>query len=407
MLEIKLRSGLLILLCLGMNQVAASEWFVEPSASLRTEFDDNIRLLANNKTDAYGFIAGLTANSGLRSELYNIAVKTGVDIYEYWGQNNLDRQNFNFSLNSDYLWTEKNRLALNIDYVRDTSLTSELLTTGNLGVNQVGRQSFSIAPSWSYSLSDTQSIKAGYVHQDVSYEKNSVTSLTSYLIDSVDLTYSHQWNPAWQYFATLGAYRYDLVDAPTTIDNFSANVGADFKYSETLSFNFMLGARETESQFGAALTPQQQALYDYLKIPSATKSSSLGSLFSVGMKKQFEVASLNLIYSRNTSPTGGGVVLETDSFNGNYEHRLTEQFKAQLSTEISLNSSTTSATTTYNRDYYGVEPKLIWNVNRQTDMVLGYRYRTQNYTATNVSATGNTFFVYVNYAWDKFFGNHF
>ena len=406
MLAIKPGSGLLLLLSLGINQVQASEWYVEPSANVRTEFDDNIRLLPNNTADAYGFIAGLTANSGIRSEVYNVGIKTGVDVYEYWGQSNLDRQNFNFGLNSEYLWTEKHRLGLEIDYVRDTSLTSELLTTGNLG-NQVGRQSLTVAPNWTYALSAAQSLKAGYSHQDVSYDKNSTNYLSSYLIDSVDLTYSHQWNPAWQYFATLGAYRYDLVDAPTTIDNFSANVGADYLYSETLSFNFMLGARETESQFGNAITPEQQALYNFLNIPSATKSSSLGSLFSVGMKKQFEVANLNLSYARNTSPTGGGVVLETDSFNGNYEHKLTEQLRAQLRTEISLNSSTSSATSTYNRDYYGVEPKLIWNFNRQADVVLGYRYRTQNYTATNVSASGNTFYLYVNYAWDKILGNPF
>lgn len=404
---------MMLWLLVSASPIDARELYVEPSSRLRAEFDDNIQLLTDNHSDAYGFIASMSANSGMRTGQFNIALKSGVDIYQYWGQKNLDRENFNIGLLTDYRFNEKNKFGFNLDYISDTSLTSELLTTGFLGGStrqnaQIGRERINVAPSWSYFLSDLQILKAGYAHEEVTYEKSNNSFLNSYRTDSGELSYTHQWSPELQYFVSLGAMRYELQDFYTIIDNYSANLGFDYKYSETLSFNVMVGGRDTESEFGPTpgLTPQQQVLLNANQ-SGITSTSSLGSLFALGMKKQFEVDNLTLNYTRNTSPTAGGVLLQADSFNANLEHQFTEQLKLMLSGSANFNSSTSSANTSYNRDYYTVESRLGWMLAKQLNLVGGYRYRTQQYDTSSVSASSNTFFVYFDYQWDKIASNRF
>lgn len=390
--------------------VDAKEWFVQPTAKLHTEVDDNIQLVPTNATEAYGFVASMQTKGGVQNDKYSATLGGGVDVYQYWGQRGLDRNNFNLNLDTSYSVSEKHKVGLVAGYISDTSLTSEGASTG-LFIGNVGRESINVAPSWSYILSESQILKATYTHEDVSYAASKYNFLSSYQTDSGSLGYTLQWSPAWKYFASVGGMHYQLANYGTSIDNYNLNLGFDYKYSETLSFNFMVGGRYTQNQsqsqtlaFNPAATQASELFTPRI---TSLSSSALGSLFSIGVEKNYEVGRVKFDYSRSANPTGVGVFIQSDNINANAEYKFTERFKVLLDSTLGFYGSTSSSNKSYNRDYYMVEPKLGWEFNRQTNIVGGYRYRSQEYTASNLSGESNSFFVYINYQWDKIASNAF
>lgn len=387
--------GILWLLLFLPLTVQAREWYVQPNAKLQTEYDDNIRLSTIDAQAAYGFIASMQTVTGMRNEISETTLSGGVDVYQYWGQNNLDRENFNLGLDTRLDLSERQQVRLKTSFVSDTSLTSELLTTGFLteATKQIGREQVRVTPTWRYLLTETQSLKLDYTHEDVSYDPNA-NFLYDYQTDSASLRYIEQWSAAIQYYASFTGMRYELPDIGIVIDNYSLNFGGSYQYSPTLSFNAMVGARFTD----------ESGIFN--QAGARDSSSSVGALYSVGMEQQFERGKFKFNYSRDTAPTGRGALLQIDSLNADAEYQLTEQFVVMLTGIANFNSAT-GPDNSLNRDFYMLEPKLSWTASPQFSVVGGYRYRAQKFEQPEASANSNTVFLYLNYQWDKFASNAF
>ncbi|BCG63735.1 MAG: polysaccharide biosynthesis protein VpsM [Methyloprofundus sp.] len=381
--------ALLWLVILSFSVTAhAREWYIQPTVKMQFEADDNILLRSDEKNDVFGFKASFAAISGTRTATSDIDLKTLVDVYHYWGQDNLDRVNVGLYGHSDFQITARNAIGLDADYVRDNTVTSELDTTG-LTQNPIPRELFNVAPHWSYALSELQSLQVQYKHEEVRYDNDANTSLTSYITDSINLSFQHQWQENLQYFITYSSLWYRVTDFDREVNNHSVTTGMDYRYSETLSFNFMVGARFS----GNSTTFAGITITD----------DSIGALFGLGFNKQFEQGYFNFDYSRSITPSSIGKLLQVDSIKFASGYDLTRNLGLSLTAAINKTNSANDS----ERIYYSVEPKLIWRFNRQLNLSGSYRFRLQEYDSIDSRAVSNGFFVAINYQWDDFTNNRF
>ncbi|MFW5444438.1 MAG: hypothetical protein ACKE51_09050 [Methylococcaceae bacterium] len=372
------------------SSVNAREWYIQPRTTLRTEIDDNLRLSPIEKEDVAGFRASFFSEYGTRTETSNIDFTTLVDVYEYWGQDNLDRVDFDFTVGSDFQITERNTVGLNGLFVMDTTITSEEDLTGLTQV-QSDREKFNISPHWAYQISDIQAIQLAYTHEEVEYEGASI-SLTSYETDSVYLNYTHQWTEDLQQFASFTALQYRLSDFDVETDDYSITSGFDYRYSETLKFNALVGVRISENRSNIK--------------GISSEDTTVGSLFGFGVEKQFELSRIDLSFERSVNPSGRGEFLQADRFKSNISHSLTKHLEFNVLAAITRSTSTDEDRDS-GRTYYSVEPKLSWRFSRQASLSGGYRYRMQEFDSRSDEAVSNGIFMTINYQWDKFSTNRF
>ncbi len=399
--------------CFVMTDVVAREWYFKPGANLRMEFDDNILLRRESIGDVFGFRGSLFADSGISTDRLNAGLTTKVNAYQYWGNesNGLNRVDAFIYGHSSFHITERSSIGLNAAYEHNNAVTSELDTTG-LTQNPVPRQMFNAAPHWNYLLSERQSVRAGYTHEDVKYDnidKNSLinrTSLTSYKTDSLNVSYQHQWRENVLYYLSFSALWYQLTDVDRQTNNYNLSAGLDYNYSNTLKFNFMLGVRLTDSISPESVFRLEEGFV--VQENMSREDSSAGPLFGLGFNKQFEYGYLDFDYNRSIMPSSIGQLLQVDRINIKSLYRVTEYLNLKLLVVINkIDEGTSNNGSNNSRIYYSVEPQLIWKFNRQMSLSASYRFRTQKYDNinTDLTAVSNGFNLSINYHWDKWSAN--
>jgi len=398
----------LFLVLVGIvNIVQAKEIYFKPSISIQTEYDDNKRLETDRfdtiDLSAYGVISRVNAVIGVRSDRYEVAVDNQFILNRYKSDFDLDSDDFNFNLTSNYQLTEKHGVGLSSSFKRDTTLTSELddtgLGTGLVQENVIHKQ-WSIAPSWSYSLSNTQFIQASYEHSEHIYAES---DLDDYTIDIFSTSFTQKWTPLWNNSLSLSAMSFKVPQGNTETTEYSINIGTQYQMSSTWSISATVGERFTTTE----RTVQQLSSFNpftrIFTFETVTASNDVqGFIFSFELNKQFEAGSANLSYSRSTNPQGQGQLQVVDRVAASFNHKFTQ--KLNLSLNGSLNETTASGEEDDNnngRVYFDVSPSIRWAFDKQVSLTAGYRYRAQVYERDDEEASSNSVSLNFNYRWDK------
>lgn len=429
----------LLVLALLPISVHAREWYAQPSASLRTFYDDNLQLRPkNDEFEVFGATLSAKSKFGVRSEIYDIGGDARVDINRYEASDNIDSENFFFNGFSTYNLTARNQLGLKGNYTMDNSLLSEFDGSG-LVQTLVERTTWSIDPSWTYMLSERASLTGSYNHTDVSFADNASNNfLTSYVTDSATLNYSLQWTERLLWYSAVSALRFDVPETTSSVagtvqlpvsggsiivpgisdttsgsisDMYTFQTGVRFNITETWDTELMAGGRWTEVE-----STQYQVFRPSPGIPispitfgstSPQSSSGLGYLLSAGTTKRFEKSSIGARFYQDVRPTANGVLQQYMGLTLDGEHRISEQLKLNLTASATQQTSAANedVPSRFDRDSYMVEPKLSWLIDRQMTLSGGYRYRSQEFTGSPENAglrESNSVYFQFNYQWDKF-----
>ncbi|MDO8844251.1 hypothetical protein [Methylicorpusculum sp.] len=427
----------LLALALLPISVHAREWYAQPSASLRTFYDDNLLLRqSDDKFEAFGATLSAKSTYGVRSEIYDVGGDVRVDINRYKARDNIDSENFFFNGFGTYNLTARNQLGLKGNYTMDNSIISEFDGSG-LVQTLVDRTSWTIDPSWTYMLSERASLTGSYNHTDVSFADNASNNfLTSYVTDSATLNYSLQWTERLLWYSAVSALRFDVPESTTSAagnrqipfgggsiivpgisdtisgsisDMYTFQTGVRFNITETWDSELMAGGRWTEVEstqyqvFRPNANPQVEILTG--GDPNPQSSSGLGYLLSAGTTKRFEKSSIGARFYQDVRPTANGVLQQYMGLTLDGEHRISEQLKLNLTASATQQTSAANedVPSRFDRDSYMVEPKLSWLIDRQMTLSGGYRYRTQEFTANNSGIQeSNSVYFQFNYQWDKF-----
>ncbi len=413
----------------------AEEWYIQPSFSLRTEYDDNKRLFTDTflrslreqrgevGIDSYGIITTADVKTGVRSDNYDIFFKGKVAVKKFFSDLDLDHENFFLDFKSSYNFDARNTFSLSAAYNQESTLTAGLDVTGVL--ENIPRWTWTVSPDWMFLLSEDKYIQANYSHTDVSYGESLTSRYTDYTYDSVSLTFFHQWNAKLQNYASVGWSRFEQSAIEFRADEVTINTGLNYNFSETWSVSLMGGLRFTQTdglQIVDNTTQQPVAIFgadgSLLGITSRTiinrslqpfSDSQTGLVFTVSSEKQFEKGNASISYSRSTSPTGSDGLRTVDRFSFDSLYKITQHLHFLLNGAVHMTKSTANTQITRDRTYYTVTPQLRWQFNRQLSLSGGYRYRRQKYepgenSTSNITSTAesNAVFITLKYQWDKF-----
>ncbi len=170
---------------LGSGAATAERWRLEPAANLETGYDDNVRLTSSDAEDAFSVNLNAILRGIRSSEVSDVGFAVGLAGSRYPGVTDLDNDSGFANLDLAYR-LERQQYRLGLGFTSQSTLTSEVATTGLVQVNQQ-QNSLTVNPGWGYQLTERATLDLAANYQEVTYEDSRVLPLYDYRAGSVEL----------------------------------------------------------------------------------------------------------------------------------------------------------------------------------------------------------------------------
>lgn len=424
-----------VLFCVASSgAVVAAEWSVEPSVSLREEYNDNIRFTTSPHPGVWHSRLTPSLRLSSKTEVSEVSGSAQFSINQYSGDPLLENRNDQFYTLLTRLQSERNTWAMNASYKEDSTAESERIATGVVQV-RTQRSLLSLSPSWTRTLTERISLKLDYNYQEVKYDQH--INLNDYTYqqaggtlqyrlserDTVNLSANYSitdYSPTTnQYPAFIDVpsppfvFRFpgggtDTINYKSTMRAMQASGSRLF--SETLQGNLSVGWRRINTGTTHACNGELGTAFPTTNIISCSGSAGdpmvtfnketegNGYSFSANLEKKFESAKLSGFASRETNPSGSGLV-ETDKFGVSLNRSLTEKLTGSFDA-VAYRTKYIGITYPGSR-YYTVEPKLNWRFTEWWTLDAGYRYARYEPESTASAITSNAVYLNLAYNWPK------
>jgi hypothetical protein len=298
---------------LASGSALAAEWTFSPTIDLSAQTQQNPRLTTDeNRKDDISNGLGAIAGLGLqrRTELTTLSVSPVFRAYRYSNDGNLDRNEGNVNLSYDWLG-EKVSWKAGANAARDTTLTSELGTTGLTQGNQRHESwGASIGPTWALSErwqleSSLQTYASRYPDQQF--------GLSNYTYSTALLSTAYAVNEKLSVTLYGTAGKLDSEGNGSNTDDKSANVQLTYSWSPLTSFAASVGRSWVKSDAG----------------------NNTGLLYSVSASRAFEKSALSFSVSRRQSPSGNALLTESQEARLSFGSQITERLSVTSSASYS------------------------------------------------------------------------
>lgn len=282
------RHGVFVLAIAQVPAVAA-DWSVQSTAQLFAQAESNPRLLPDRKQSAQAGAADLALDLGRSTELLDLDLNAHASVHRYSKDVSLDRDDQQLDLT---LSRRGERYALrgDVSFTRDTTLTSELGTTGITEYNQRHRaRGLSFEPTWQLSERVTAGLVAGW--QDSLYARAAQSGLVNYNYRYAGLNseYALGEQSSLSLAVSTGRLDTDLYD--------STNVDASLQLQHVWSPRWTGALSAGPSWVRTASGAHQQ-----------------GSVFAASLsRRQAERLNFDASLSRSIAPTGSGFLSRRDT----------------------------------------------------------------------------------------------
>jgi len=383
----------------------AAEWSFEPSASVKGEVNDNIRLTTLPHDTVYGITVSPALKLAAKSATWDVSGQLQLNVNRYSGESGLDTEDQLLNLRSRYN-TELDRLSLNAAYLRDSTLATELLETGFVGARRQ-RRKVQFDPGWTRKLTERMSASLNLGYTDVGYEDKRDTLLVDYSNRSLAAGLAWSVSEREEASASLSFARLETSPASFAADTAAVQFGYVRAFSETLQMDVALGYRSSESTvFGQALVctgPIVSGTCTGLLelVPSARESRAGGLLLNAGLRRQLETGALTLRASREVVPSAIGPLVETDRLALGATRKLTETLTARLDVALYRTRFPEAAASVNDGRYYRIEPGISWRLTPDWTCDATYWHARQTYDAAPNAARVNAAYAMLTYRWPK------
>jgi hypothetical protein len=400
----------------------AAEWSAEPRISLRSGYNDNVRLTTAKHDSVWEVAVTPAVKFGVAKENQGLFGNADFRVRRYYGgsgansSSNLDREDYHFKVDT-YHRTERNDLGANIDITRDSTLDSELDETGQAIQQRATRIRTTLGPSWTTTLNPRTRLSFEYRHSSVEYSDDpGVTDLVEYKYNTLNSSLTRQFTPLVQ--GTLSA-SYSQYKPDTKLESKSTAIraGISRRFSETLSTSWLAGWRNTKSDnlvaTGICFDPNTGTIDPGAKFPKCKgeipiqtgtdkdNTTNSGSVFNVSIDKRLETGSLGASLTRQTVPSGSnGELLDVTSLRLTGAHRFTEKLTSSLNVEWISRETIVSSTGNPDKDkrkFFRIRPRLSWRLQREWSLSGEYEYARDDEDFNAGTATRNAFYLTLSY----------
>jgi len=405
----------------------AAEWSAEPRISIKSGYNDNIRLTTAEHDSVWETDVTPSIRFGVASENSGLFGNADYSVRRFFGGNGressdtLDREDAHFNTNA-YTRTPRNEFTGFINFTRDSTLDSEFDETGNVIDERATRIRISIGPGWSYNLTELMRLNTNYSFTRVDFSDDpGIDDNIEYDYHVVSGSLTREFTPKVQ--ATVSS-SYSSYQPETNQDSNTVNVqvGIRRNFSETLTTDWLAGMRKTNSDtarlipkgfcVGAdpgAKFPQCPGGFPAVTGSSINKgnTSDTGTAYSASITKLLESGNLSLTASRTSTPASDGDLLDATRFIFNGAYRLTEALRVSLRAEHSKIETIASATAGLNdrddRTLYRIVPRVSWRWQREWEISGYYEYANKDEDNVSKDATRNAVYLTLTYRPDKLF----
>jgi hypothetical protein len=399
----------------------AAEWLIEPTTSLRSGYNDNIRLDTGPHDSVWETAITPSVRFGVAKEDRGLFGKAYASVRRFSGGSGrnsssvLDREDYHFDTDA-YYGTERNQFSGLVNYTQDSTLDSELDQTGQVLSSRATRERITLGPRWIHTLNESTQLDLSYNYTTVTYsDKEDFQRLIEYDYHQFSAALVRQLTPRIQ--GTLStAYSSYQPDSGFDSDTTNIQVGLSRSFSETLSTSWLAGYRETTSDTliatGFCVGADPGAGFPGCKggAPVQTGTAkdddtNTGSVYSVNITKLLEKGNLSASLSRSSNPSSDGELLDTTRLTLTGNHQFTEKLRTSLSIEYYNNEDITRVSNNIRKtdeDTYRVRPKLFWKWHRDWQLAAEYEYvENENKDRNSGTARRNAFYLTLSYQHPK------
>jgi opacity protein-like surface antigen len=336
----------------SVASMAVAEPVWTPSLGLLAEHDDNINFSRTEATDDYIYIIRPGLKLDYDQELTKIAVDGRASIRRYQDNDEYDNETYRFDLDSKSSLSERFKLRAKYNFIKDTTLDSELEETGRIFTRE-DRFSHDARLNPSFNVTERLSIGLSGRYRAVTYDSDTDVDYTVW-----DLRLPVRWNMTTEVdtiFFSPG-YTYRDSDASNS-KSYNFRVGWDHETTERLNLLSSVGARYTELERAGA----------------SNTENSWNAIAQIGMNYDYETGAITLDIQRDLRNTANGNQANVTRVIARLRLNFTERIALELNGRYyyTENEGDSTSTTT---QYYTAGSELFYNLTEDHRLVIGYEY---------------------------------
>ena len=371
----------------------AAEWTIGGGVQERIEFDDNVRLVTENKEQAFGSTTTLDLNVEARTPTSALHATVGLGKTVFIGAEGSDSFDQHLGVGGQHR-TQRVTLSANAGFDRETTRTSEIIDTGRTDVD-AERTGLTLGASVAYRASRLDSITVSSNFSDVSFDSDTDSGsggLTDYRTYGGSVSWSRPLTPRIDLNVSLTASRFETRSGRQEESNsYGVDIGLTRALLENLEYRGSIGVTHvsTDSQelVGGSLVSRQR--------------TSTGFNTDSGVSYTFERTTIRANVATGFSPSARGEVVERSRVGAGVDHRLTPRITlfvdGSFQRDTSQRDTSTTSDTTGDRTFWSVEPGVRWAFLPNWTASASYRYRSSDAGDTGERAVSNAVFATVAY----------
>lgn len=426
--------------CAGLlapSPSAATEWYAQPSVSLQLQHDSNLILVQGPHPGVTGLTLAPHIDLGAQQQNWDVSGSAELRSRRYWGQSGLSSNDQIYGLSSLYR-TARSTWQLSGGYAKE-AVTASTAFSPDIGLvsTEAQRITRTASPSWTWQMTERTRLNLNFQSSQVSYENVPSLGLVDYASRDGSATLLFQWSPKDQLTAQIDRAYFKVPQSaqsqlgqpafwtlsggpqpnPRTLSNISTTddlvLGWSHAFSQTLSANFGIGTRSTNSdsvvQTCVASTAPTFVFGQFIGIGTCTQTASTslsqnssGYIYNAGLDKQFELTHVTLSLGRQITPSGIGAQVMEDSEVLTANHTLSTRLKSTVSLAGYQIRAVGTTTSFNNWNYTDASANLAWRWTRRLTVQGGYRYLGETLQGSSFKTNNNTVYLKLIYSWRRF-----
>lgn len=355
----------------------AVEWLAEPQVTWQSLHNSNPSLVREGRRGVTMHRLDLSLPVSAESENTGLQLEPQLHIIRNPGWSELDRDEYAVGLDANRTMGAGN-YGVRGDYTQDTTLTSELLDTGYVGVKK-GHTVWSLNPYLNFEVAPSTSMTTAMKYQKQRYQDAETTPLVGYEYVQASLEVAHEFDD--RDVVRCGVDHSAMHSDTTTSEDIGGRCSFSREMTERLHGRLTLGGHRS------AVT-----------VDALESQSHGGSLAALDLNYESEGARWGLHGSRSIEPSGYGLLLRADKLALTAAYDINESLSANGSVSAYRYVTTTSLPSVLpERDYGVVQWRVVWQWLTEWSLAAGVDYGRQRYSNQNSYANSVTLLMQLNY----------
>jgi len=375
---------LMLFVCLlwGTGTAVGADTKLTPRLTVGAAYDDNVLLNEEDKVDSSIIRVRPSVDLDYDTLLSSVTMSADWDILTYLDESDLNRTNQYYRLTGDHRFKERWKADIDLKYYDDTTLNTFLQETGRV-IERVERNFLEAGGDVDYNLTTVSWLSVGYRYQDASYDDD---NFSDYYNHRGNLYYVHRLKTEVDRISIGPSYYYRKNDL-NEVDSYSLDIGWHRDWSP-VSYSFAsIGAR-----------------YANVTEEDGSDDDSWGARARIDLSFEGEISTTLFRYFHDLRTTSEGDDINVDNFYFSYRQLLTERFRAGINARLVFSYKLLDQQSDVNDSrYYWLEPNLAYDVMRNLNVSLRYRYQNNVESGDDgdhdITRERNVVWLQLSYSW--------